>query len=416
MAEIVVFGVSVVLLIVLVGRWYLETRAHNRRLSALGLRVHVNGIRGKSTVTRIVAGVLREAGVVTVAKTTGSAAAVIDAGSTDRSISRRGAATILEQLDVVNEYLSDEVQAFVVECMALRPSYQAISEAMIVRSNIGIITNVREDHQEIMGETLPEIARSLLNTCPRNGVLITAEQDAAILSLMEEEAQRRGSTLMIADPDAVTDEDIARFSYVAFKENVAIALSVAYLLGIPRDRAMDGMVKAPPDPGVLRIMELSIGEKAVTWANLLAVNDRESAVLAVELVMRHRRPDSTTVCLLNNRSDRERRAMQFADVTTKDLQFDRIVTLGAYERVVTERLIENGFPRDRIIDLGEEHRPTLEDILERAVTSMPTAHVLLIGMVNIHTEHAELLLNFLEGDQARETSALAEAPDESYPA
>lgn len=416
MAEVILFGVSVVLLIALVGRWHLQTRAHNRRLSALGLRVHVNGIRGKSTVTRIVAGMLREAGVVTVAKTTGSAAAVIDTDSTDRPIARRGAATILEQLNVVEQYLSDEVDAFVVECMALRPAYQAISEAMIVRSNIGIITNVREDHQEIMGETLPEIARSLLNTCPRNGVLITAEQDPVIQSAMQEEAQRRGSSLMIADPDAVTDEDIDRFSYVAFKDNVAIGLSVAYLLGIPRDRAMDGMVKAAPDPGALRIMELSIGEKEVTWANLLAVNDRESAVLAVELVMRHRRPDSTTVCLLNNRSDRERRAMQFADVATKDLEFDRIVTLGAYERVVTERLIENGFPRDRIIDLGEEHRPTLEDIVERAVTSMPTAHVLLIGMVNIHTKHAALLLDLLEGDQAGETPPLTESPDESYPA
>ncbi len=56
MAEVIPWGVSVVLLIGLIGRWYVETRAHNRRLSALGLRVHVNGIRGKSTVTRIVAG------------------------------------------------------------------------------------------------------------------------------------------------------------------------------------------------------------------------------------------------------------------------------------------------------------------------------------------------------------------------
>ena len=34
-------------------------------------RVHVNGIRGKSTVTRIIAGMMREAGLVTMAKSTG---------------------------------------------------------------------------------------------------------------------------------------------------------------------------------------------------------------------------------------------------------------------------------------------------------------------------------------------------------
>ena len=51
------------------------------------------------------------------------------------------------------------MQALVIECMALKPEYQEVSERMIVRSNIGVLTNVREDHQDVMGETLPEIAR-----------------------------------------------------------------------------------------------------------------------------------------------------------------------------------------------------------------------------------------------------------------
>ena len=35
--------------------------------------------------------------------------------------------------------------------------------------HIGVITNVREDHQDVMGETLPEIAASLAHMCPING-------------------------------------------------------------------------------------------------------------------------------------------------------------------------------------------------------------------------------------------------------
>ena len=77
--------------------------------------------------------------------------------------------------------------------MALKPQYQAVSEKMIVRSNIGVITNVREDHQDVMGETLPEIARSLLSTCPYNGVLITSERNPAIVPIMEEVAAKRGT-------------------------------------------------------------------------------------------------------------------------------------------------------------------------------------------------------------------------------
>ena len=122
--------------------------------------------------------------------------------------------------------------------MALKPQYQDVSEQMIVRSNIGVLTNVREDHQDVMGETLPEIARSLLNTCPYNGVLITAESNPAIMPIMEEVAAKRGSRLIVADPEWVTDEDFEKFDYIAFKENVAIALAVAELAGVPRNVAI----------------------------------------------------------------------------------------------------------------------------------------------------------------------------------
>ncbi|CAN5555367.1 hypothetical protein BH23CHL5_BH23CHL5_06000 [soil metagenome] len=57
--------------------WAMSLARHQRRLKQLDVRVHVNGIRGKSTVTRLVASVLREGGFVTIAKTTGSAARMI---------------------------------------------------------------------------------------------------------------------------------------------------------------------------------------------------------------------------------------------------------------------------------------------------------------------------------------------------
>lgn len=57
--------------------WRYAIVKHQSRIDQLDVRVHVNGIRGKSSVTRLVAGVLREGGYLTVAKTTGSAARVI---------------------------------------------------------------------------------------------------------------------------------------------------------------------------------------------------------------------------------------------------------------------------------------------------------------------------------------------------
>ena len=380
----------------LLARWRRESVAHRLRVDRLEWRVHVNGIRGKSTVTRIIAGMMREAGLVTIAKSTGTFAAVINEDGVDEPIERRGPATILEQIEVCRRYLRPEVQALVIECMALKPEYQEVSERMIVRSNIGVLTNVREDHQDVMGETLPEIARSLLSTCPRDGVLVTSEQNPEILDVMREVCASKGSELLVADPSIVTDEDINRFDYIAFKENVCIALAIADLVGIPRDVAMDGMVKADPDPGVLRMKDLTIGDKKVTWANLFAVNDRESMVAAMEKLVPYITDDTTTVGILNNRADRERRAIQFADVAAFDLSFQRLVTFGAYEGLVTDRLRSNGYPAEHILNLGDEHHPTQEQIIQRMIIDQPTPHVLVVGFVNIHTHQAEEMLEYFE--------------------
>ncbi len=380
----------------LFARWVREVRDHHRRLDGLEWRIHVNGIRGKSTVARNVAGMLREAGYTTVAKSTGTAAAVINRDGVDEPIIRKGPPTILEQIEVTKRYVTPDVDALVIECMALKPEYQDVSERMIVRSNVGILTNVREDHQDVMGETLPEIARSLLSTCPFNGLLITAEQDPEIQEIIREVAQQRGSEVVVADPAWVTDADMERFEYIAFKDNVAISLALAKHLGIPRSVAMDGIVRAAPDPGVLRIKELNVGGKRVTWANLFAVNDRESMVVAMERLAPFNMSNTLTIGILNNRSDRERRALQFADVAVKDLSFDRLVTFGAYEHMVTERLLANGARRDAILNLGDEHRLPWDQIVDRMIHQQPADHLLVVGFVNIHTAQAERLLEYFE--------------------
>lgn len=380
----------------LIARWGLEAIQHTDRLNGLEWRIHVNGIRGKSTVTRIIAGMLREAGYGTIGKSTGTAAAVIRNDGIDQPIVRKGPATILEQIEIVKEWVTDEIDALVIECMALRPEYQHTSETQIVKSNIGVLTNVREDHQDVMGQTLKEIAVSLMSTCPLNGTLITAEQDPAILRVIEREAKKRNTEVIVADPASVTDEDIARFDFIAFKDNVAIGLVLARLLDIPREVAMNGMVEAAPDPGVLRMKELAVLDKHVTWANLFAVNDRESMMVAFEKLRDFVTPDTTIVGILNNRSDRELRALQFADVAVRDLTFDRLVTFGAFEDLVTDRLVENGYRLDHILNLGDNTAPPVDVIVKRMIGDMPTGHVLVVGFVNIHTHQAEVMLDYFE--------------------
>ena len=377
--------------------WRTQQTIHERRLKAYKIRIHVNGIRGKSTVTRLIAGMLREAGYRTVAKTTGSAAVTIDFDGNDIPIPRRGPVNVKEQQDIIAQWDSLEPDAMVIECMALQPKYQEWAEKMVIRAHIGVITNVREDHQDVMGETLPEIAVSMANMCPSSGYLITAEYNPELQAVLEAEAKKRGSKLMVADPSRVSDEEIAHFDYLSFKDNAAIGLAVADLLGIDHDTAMRGMFKAKGDIGVARLQRVILKDKPVIWANLFAVNDRESMMISMDMLESYCNDRTVKIGILNNRYDRERRAEQFGDVAVKDLKFDWLITFGAYEELVTRKLLENGFPHQQIMNLGFSVNPPVEQIIDSIAGMIPDGfQAMLVGFVNIHTPQAEIMMEYFE--------------------
>jgi gamma-polyglutamate synthase len=397
-AALVSLGVLLIIAVTLLLYWRGSVVGHRGRLDQLEVRVHVNGIRGKSTVTRLVAGVLREGGLVTVAKTTGSAARVIERDGEEFPIFRRGAATINEQLDVVAKHVTRDVEGLVIECMAVRPLYQQYSQDYMVRSDITVITNVREDHQEEMGETLEEIADSLSSTIPRNGILITAEDRKHLRERLRRNAEQRGSRLIYADPQDVDDEDMRGFDYLQFKENVAIGLTIARLLGIRRHVALQGMWKSVPDVGVVRLRTYDVRSKRILWVPMFAANDRESVVLTFQRLQAQFPSGATVIGILNNRRDRGRRAELFAHMVPTELStyLDHVVTFGAYEEQVTRIMTDLGYPRERIHLLGETVNPTLDNILTALADLVPGRDGVLVGMVNIHTEQAELLIEYFE--------------------
>lgn len=395
--------------------WHTAVREHNQRLQQLDVRIHVNGIRGKSTVTRLVAGVLREGGYVTVAKTTGSAARVIAPTGEEWPIMRRGAPTINEQIDVVAEHVSPEVEALVIECMAVRPLYQQYSQDFMVKSDITIITNVREDHQEEMGETLEEIADSLSVTIPRGGVLVTAEDRPHLVDRLRRNSEERGAVLVHADPSTVADEDMQGFDYLQFRENVAVGLAVARMLGIPRAAAVRGMWKSVPDIGVVRLQTYDIRGRRILWVPLFAANDRESVIATFQSLQAQFPPGATVIGMLNNRHDRGRRAELFAQMVPEDLApfLDEVITLGAYEDTVTTTMTGLGFPAERIHALGDTVRPTLDELLDTIASLVKGPDGVLVGMVNIHTAQAELLIEHLahlQGDDHRDPFEEARDP------
>ena len=60
----------------------------------------------------------------------------------------------------------EKAEILVIECMAVNPQLQYISQEKMLEADIVVISNVRLDHLHEMGSTLPEIAVSLANVIP----------------------------------------------------------------------------------------------------------------------------------------------------------------------------------------------------------------------------------------------------------
>ena len=73
----------IILILTLLVLGAIEYYNHTFVLSQLPIRIHVNGARGKSSVTRLIAAGLREGGLKTMAKTTGSAPRIINEFGSD---------------------------------------------------------------------------------------------------------------------------------------------------------------------------------------------------------------------------------------------------------------------------------------------------------------------------------------------
>lgn len=380
-----------------------SNRSHrSRMLKEFDHRIHVNGIRGKSSVTRLIAAALREGKVKTLGKTTGTAARILVNHRKDISISRKEA-DIVEQKRILDSYRDAGYKAVVFECMAINPIYQNYLESKIMHSTIGVITNIREDHMDMLGETLPDIARSLSATIPMNGHLVTAETNEELLAILENECKKRNTVLHAVGNMKIGEKHMTKFKHFEYKANVAIALKVAQLVGIKRATALAGMHKALPDPGAFILKQVKRRNKTLHWANLFAINDRESFVLTSQTLCKKVGNHTKKAVILNNRHDRPERVGQFVDIAVNSVKADYIFTFGDYEHKVVKEVQRHSKKQStktvKVVNLG--NASAYRDADGKQLLNQISEHVteeecLLLGAVNIHTKQSQALLRLLE--------------------
>ncbi len=363
-----------------------------RRLRKIRLRICVTGTRGKSSVTRLIASVLREAGYKTLAKTTGSKPMLILTDGMEKKIGRAGRPSILEQKKVLRKAAESGAEAAIIEMMSIKAECLRAESEKLLKPHVLIITNVRLDHLEDMGWTKPEIAKSMAAAIPGGSTVLVPEDE--LQPIFVEAAERAGSRIVLIPKALYLQEPVQDLGGTGhdFEENITIALAVADYLKIDKKTALLGIEKARPDFGSLKVFKVRLDDPARTcyMASLFAANDPESTDNALSHLRRQWKAlPPRTIGLLNLRQDRSDRSLQWLRALENGFfrGFEKLIFIGDHAHALGRKRKWSGLAGPNIFALPGKDP---QKIMGRLVAG-ESEDTLVIGLGNMGGLGGELV-------------------------
>ena len=331
------------------GWWWWRTRRIVRAELAVPVRILVTGSRGKSSVVRLLHAALLAAGHRPYGKVTGTHAAEIATDGSEAPTRRTGQISVLEMLDTAGRATSapEAPNVLVEESMGVTPHLIGLIAERMARPTITVITNALHDHLEEEGDRPEAVADSLAAAIgPDTRLVVTGETQPGPLAHLRRHAGSRSLPLVETrrDPAPAWARDALPHAHPA---NVAMALAVTRHLGIPDETAVRGMRTASREPVDRLVIDADLDGFAFTYLDLGSVNDVDSLRSLLPLIEEHRR-GRPIVAEIVSRWDRPLRALQFAGFVQPD-RWAGVILVGEAAYPVRRRLIQSGFPRDRIL-------------------------------------------------------------------
>lgn len=283
-----------------------------------------------------------------------------------------------------------KVQALVVELMSLHPECIFAESVQMIRPDILVITNVRLDHLAQMGSTKMEIAQSLASSVPPQCTVFIPQEE--FYPVFREISEKLNSKIVQVSRDFCSG--ILQSGKIKapheFEENLRLTIAVSEFLGIKREQVLQGIEKAQPDFGSLKVWKAEVGSppQSFYFISAFAANDPESTLKVLSKVKDKIYLEGKKIIgLLNLRNDRGDRTVQWQRALNEGhfQLFHRIVLIGGHAHALKRRL---KLAKQSIVSLNKEKSP--QKIMAK-LSAMEQEEIVLVGMGNMGGAGQELV-------------------------
>jgi poly-gamma-glutamate synthase PgsB/CapB len=255
----------------------MEALRLRRWRASVPLRISVTGTRGKTTLVRMLASVLREDGWRVLAKTTGSQPSLILPDGTEEEVGRKRIPTILEQIGLLRRGAELGVDVVVAEIMSIHAENHMSESRRILQPHRVLVTNFREDHTAAAGANRDEVASLHLLDVPPAATVFVPEGE--LLPVFREGVKLLGGKLEVVTPlNRSTDDPHP------FPELLDLVRAVGANLGVSPEAVERGIRNFQGDIGEFWVRKYARGGEEALVANAFAANDPESTALALSRV------------------------------------------------------------------------------------------------------------------------------------
>jgi len=317
----------------------IENILYSKKIESIPMRITVSGTRGKTSIVRTLASVLRSSGMQVLAKTTGSQARYIFPDGTEKSINRKGIISVLEQKGLINKGLKLKADCIISEVMSIQAENHQVETNKLIKPHITILSNFRKDHIDSFGKNNESITRLFTNDLYPGSTVIIHTED--INEIILKDINIKNCNLHEVSPN---NELIKKYKKTGelnhLKQNLNLINETAKLLRIDENVIYDGIKNTKFDIGKLEIYVYKSDNKEIYFVNSFAANDPESTIQLIAITKQNIKCQINNISgILSLRSDRGERSQQWLEyLIDKPNIFDRIYCTGIHSGVFKRKV------------------------------------------------------------------------------